>query len=102
MGRLLQFGTVLLMLVTLLVPVSEYFDRWDAAGLTNDTEFALFCIVMLLCLVLVAARLVAARASRMWLASLALPPVAGLLRSLVPEAVEPRPIPPLASPPLRI
>lgn len=64
MRRLLQFATVTFLLVTFLAPVVECFDRWDAAGLRNDTEFAVFAVVLLMCLVLLVASLVAAAAHR--------------------------------------
>ena len=47
------------MIATFVAPLAECFDRWDAPGLDNDTEFALFLFVFLLCLVLVVAMLVA-------------------------------------------
>lgn len=50
--RLLQFGTFVLLLAVVLAPVFEYFDRGDAPGLGNDTEIAVFVLVLLLCLVL--------------------------------------------------
>ena len=68
MRRLLQFATVTFMLATVLAPLMECFDRWDAAGLTNDTEFAVFAFVLLICLVLLVAWLVAAAAHRAELA----------------------------------
>jgi hypothetical protein len=58
--RLLQFATFLFVLVTFLAPLSECFDRWDTPGLSNDTEFAVFALILLLCLVLLVSRLVAA------------------------------------------
>jgi hypothetical protein len=62
--RLLQFATITFLLVTLLTPVIECFDRWDAPGLRNDTEFAVFAVVLLVCLVLLVASLVSAAAQR--------------------------------------
>ncbi len=59
---MLQLGFLLMMVVTFVTPLAECFDRWDAPGLGNDTEFALFLVVFLLCLVLVVAMLVALRA----------------------------------------
>lgn len=69
MRRLLQFATITFVLVTLLAPLLELFDRWDAAGLSNDTEFACFAVVLLLCLVLLVARAVAVWAERTRLAT---------------------------------
>jgi hypothetical protein len=59
--RLLQFGTLLFLLVTFLAPLTECFDRWDAPGISNDTEFAVFALVFTMCLVLVVCLLIAAR-----------------------------------------
>lgn len=61
MRRLLQIGTFLFLLVILLAPLAECFDRWDAPGLSNDTEFGVFALVLALCLVLVVCLLIAAR-----------------------------------------
>jgi hypothetical protein len=58
MRRLLQFGCLFLLLVTFVTPLSEWFDRWDAPGLSNDAEFAIFALVLTLCLVLLVSRLV--------------------------------------------
>lgn len=63
MQRLFQLGTLILLATTLLVPLSESFDRWDKPGLGNDTEFHLFAIVLFLALVLLLTRLVARAAS---------------------------------------
>ena len=60
MRRLLQLGTFFFVLTTILVPIAEFFDRWDAPGISNDTEFALFALVLVFCLVLIVSRLVAA------------------------------------------
>ena len=57
---MLQFGTYLLMMIALIVPISEWFDRWDAPGLSNDVEFAVFSLILGLCLVLLVSRLIAA------------------------------------------
>jgi hypothetical protein len=59
MRRLLQLGTFLFVLSTILVPIAELFDRWDGPGISNDTEFAFFALMLLLCLVLLISRLVA-------------------------------------------
>jgi hypothetical protein len=64
MRRLVQFGTLLFLLVMFLAPLAEFFDRWDAPGLSNDTEFGVFALVLALCLVLVVCMLIAARSLR--------------------------------------
>ncbi len=40
MRRLLQFGTLLLLSSLVLAPLIELLDRWDTAGLENDSEMA--------------------------------------------------------------
>jgi hypothetical protein len=62
MRRLLQFGTVLLVLIAFLAPLAECFDHWDPPGPENDTEFALFALIFVLCLVLLVSKLIAALA----------------------------------------
>jgi hypothetical protein len=62
MRRLLQFGTFLLLIATIAAPISEWFDRWDAPGISNDVEFAVFALILTLCLVLLVSKLVAALA----------------------------------------
>lgn len=47
------------MLTTIVVPLIECCDRWDAPGLSNDSEFPAFALVLFLCLVLLLSRLVA-------------------------------------------
>lgn len=63
--RLLQLGTLLLVLVTVLTPLLECFDRWDKPGLDNDIEFPVFALVLVLCLLLLVMRLVARSALQM-------------------------------------
>jgi Na+/phosphate symporter len=63
MRRLLQFGTFFLVLVTFFVPLAECFDRWDPPGISNDTEFAVFALIFILCLVLLVSKLISALAS---------------------------------------
>ena len=60
MKRLFQIGTILFLWVTVCAPLLECFDRWDAPGLTNDIEFPLFLIVLLVTLALVVSYLIAA------------------------------------------
>lgn len=64
MRRLLQCGTLLFLLVIVIAPLSELFDRWDAPGLTNDAEFSVFVLAFVLCLLLVLMQLVSAAATR--------------------------------------
>lgn len=61
MRRLLQFGTIL-MLIGALYPLLEFFDGWDSSGLFNDTEFAVFALLFALCLVLLVCKLVSSGA----------------------------------------
>jgi hypothetical protein len=68
--RLLQVGTFLFVLVTFLAPLMECFDRWDAPGLSNDTEFGLFTLIFALCLVLLVCMLIAARSMLVKFASI--------------------------------
>lgn len=63
MRRLLQCVTFFFVLVAL-------FARWDAPGISNDTELAVFALVFLLCLVFLVSRLISARASLVSLVSL--------------------------------
>jgi hypothetical protein len=61
MKRLLQFATFLLITVAFIMPLLECFDRWDPPGLTNDTEFPVFFIVLFVVLVLLAVIAIARR-----------------------------------------
>jgi hypothetical protein len=63
MRRLLQFATFFFVLVTLLAPLAECFDRWDPPGVSNDTEFAVFALIFILCLLLLVSKLISALAS---------------------------------------
>jgi hypothetical protein len=56
---LLQLGTCILLLVALVAPIAECFDCWDAPGVSNDVEFAVFSLILALCLVLLVSRLIA-------------------------------------------
>jgi hypothetical protein len=101
MRRLLQIGFVLLMMATFLAPIAEFFDRWDAPGLSNDTEFPLFLFVLLICLVLIVAKLVSLQALKLQFVSRLVPlPVAFAFEGIT--SVLPAPVPPHSSPPLRI
>ena len=73
MRRLLQFGTLILILAGFLPPLFECFDRWDAPGLGNDTEMGLFFIVFFICLALVVCKLIASLVGRMSFRSVLLP-----------------------------
>ena len=64
MRRIFQIGTLLLLIAVFLAPMLELFDRWDAPGPGNDTEMAVFCIVLLLCLLLAACTLIRRLADR--------------------------------------
>ena len=58
MKRLLQFGTTIL-LISVFVPCLELCDRWDAPGLSNDTEYGVFAFIVILGLVLLVGKLIA-------------------------------------------
>ena len=68
MKRLLQIGTVMMLLAS-LAPLLELFDRWDRPGLSNDTEYAVFAIVLIICLVLLVCKLITADALKLGFAS---------------------------------
>ena len=67
MRRLYQLGTLLLTMATFLAPISEWFDRWDTPGLSNDIEFGIFVLVFALVLILVLCKLTATLALRLTL-----------------------------------
>jgi len=98
---LLQIGVVLLLVAAFLTPVAELLDRWDTAGLGNDTELPLFLLVLLLCLTLLVARLVSMFALQLrfasWIVPLPVVVFAASDSSALPEVL----LPPLSSP-LRI
>jgi hypothetical protein len=50
------------MLMGSIIPLLEFFDRWDAPGLSNDTELSVYAFVFAICLVLLLCRLVASDA----------------------------------------
>ena len=60
MQRLLQFGSFLLILVTISAPIAALLDRWDPPSLGNDTEMTVFALVLVLCLLVLVCRLIAA------------------------------------------
>lgn len=61
MRRLFQFGAVI-MLIGAFIPLLELFDRWDAPGLSNDTEYAVYALVFAICLVLLVCKLISSGA----------------------------------------
>ena len=48
-----------LSLAAFLAPLIELFDRWDPPGSGNDTELAVFGLILTFCLILLVSRLVA-------------------------------------------
>lgn len=102
MRRLLQLGTLLLLLVTFVTPLSEFFDRWDPPGISNDIEFAVFVFVLALCLVLLVSRMIAVLALLIRLATQ--PHRALAEHAVIAHGVSPLAffVPPLSPPPLRI
>lgn len=102
MRRLLQLGGLLLPLVCLLVPISEAMDRWDAPGLSQDTEFRLFVIVLLFALVLLVARLVSVQRLIVTLMQLAALPAAEESSRTMGQAMRQELQPPRVAVPLRI
>ncbi len=92
----------MLILAAFVTPVMELFDRWDPPGPSNDTELAVFGLILGLCLVLIVCKLVASLTGQVFLTS---------TRRRTPErGTTPREnqapnnifIPPLSPPPLRI
>ena len=61
MRRLFQFGAVM-MLIGAFYPLLELFDRWDAPGLSNDTEFRVYALLFAICLVLLLCKLISSGA----------------------------------------
>lgn len=102
MQRLLQVGTLLLLVVTFLAPLLECFDRWDAPGLANDTEFGFFALIFALCLVLLVCALLAARSLLVSLAAMRSFLSAACWPSLLAPAGRPMLIPPRVNAPLLI
>ncbi len=101
--RLFQLGTLLLLVAAFAAPVVECFDRWDAPGITNDTEFSLFAFVALLCLTLIVCRLLKALTLQVRLIALPYSPRAAAQPEAMPGGSVPAFfVPPLSSPPLRI
>jgi hypothetical protein len=61
MRRLFQFGAVM-MLIGAFYPLLELFDRWDAPGLSNDTEFEVYALLFAICLVFLLCKLISSGA----------------------------------------
>ena len=101
MKRLLQFGTMIL-LISVFVPCLEVFDHWDAPGLSNDTEYRVFAFIAILCLLLVVGKLIASRALRFIFASIRLLLPHDQTRSIEAGHAFIFAVPPLIEQPLRI
>lgn len=63
--KVLQLANLFLLVAIFVTPISEYFDRWDPPGLSHDTEFRVFVLVLTLVFVLVVCRLIASLALRL-------------------------------------
>ena len=61
MKWLLRFVTIVLVTMTLLMPLLEYFDRWDRPGLSGDTELPVFLVTLFIALVVLVAAAIARR-----------------------------------------
>ena len=68
--RLLQFGTLMLLVASLVTPSAEFFDRWDPPAPANDTEMAVVALVFSLCLILLVCKLTASLVSIIGLISI--------------------------------
>jgi hypothetical protein len=64
MRRLLQFATVLLLLAGFIAPIVEIFDHWDPEGLSDDTEFGVFALLLVLTFVLCVCKLISSSSLR--------------------------------------
>jgi hypothetical protein len=64
MRRLFQSGAVM-MLIGAFYPLLELFDRWDAPGLLNDTEFKVYAFFFAICLVLLLCKLISSGALKL-------------------------------------
>ena len=69
MKRLFQFGAVM-MLIGAFYPLLELFDRWDAPGFSNDTEFKMYALLFAICLVILLCKLISSGALKFALISL--------------------------------
>lgn len=90
------------MLIASFVPLLEWFDRWDAPGLANDTEYAVFALVLMICLVLLVGKLISSRSLvlRLVMASIVRRPDRAEGRASEPAGLFA--VPPLLLLPLRI
>lgn len=50
------------MLIGAFYPLLELFDRWDAPGFSNDTEFRVYALLFAICLVILLCRLISSGA----------------------------------------
>lgn len=101
MKRLFQFGTMIL-LISVCMPCLELFDRWDAPGFSNDTEFGVFAFVAIISLVLVVGKLIASGALRFSFSSIRLFLPADRTTSVEAGHTFIFAVPPLLALPLRI
>lgn len=101
MKRLLQFGAIL-MLIGAFYPLLDLFDRWDAPGFSNDTEFKVYTFLFAICFVLLLCKLISSGTLKFdfafWRVFLCLPQIQFV------EADQPSffAVPPLLTLPLRI
>jgi hypothetical protein len=51
-----------MMLIGAFFPLLELFDRWDAPGFSNDTEFRVYALLFAICLVLLLCKLISSGA----------------------------------------
>ena len=91
----------MLVLACLAAPISEFFDQWDAEGISNDTEFGVVALIFLLCLVLLVGKLVSLGAFRFGFRSLSVIAADNRRRREFGQRLI-FVVPPLVSPPLRI
>lgn len=61
MKCLLRIVTIVMVTMTLLLPVLEYFDRWDRPGISGDTELPVFLVTLFIALVILVAVAIARR-----------------------------------------
>jgi hypothetical protein len=61
MKWLLRFVTITIITMTFLMPLLEFFDRWDRPGLGNDTELPVFLVTLFITLVILVAAVIARR-----------------------------------------
>jgi len=102
MRRLLQLGTWCLFLAAFITPLVECFDRWDEPGIANDTEFAVFALILTLCLVLLVSKLLSVVALAMRLVAQSHSLDAESASAASAHSLIAFFVPPLSSPPLRI